>query len=179
MRLPTRDRPRFADVTGPAGSELFDAVPTQERPPAANRSAAWLWLAARFLGALALLATGAVHLHEYDGLYSSVPTIGTLFLLNFIGATALGLCLLAPVERIGGRYGGALLVLIAVAGIGLAAVAFAFLTISQHTPLFGFQEPGYDPPGIAAAQAAEIATVVFLGAFLVGRLILKSPIRRW
>ncbi|HXI95169.1 MAG TPA: hypothetical protein VNG04_03510, partial [Candidatus Acidoferrum sp.] len=38
-------------------------------------------LAARLLGALALLTVGAVHLHEYDYLYSSIPTIGPLFLL--------------------------------------------------------------------------------------------------
>jgi hypothetical protein len=31
-------------------------------------------------------------------------------------------------------------------------------------------EPGYDPGGIAAARVAEVAAVVFLGAFLVGRL---------
>jgi hypothetical protein len=46
-------------------------------------------------------------------------------------------------------------------------VAFTFLLISEQTPLFGFKEPDYDPPAIAAARAAEIATVLFLGAFLV------------
>jgi len=185
MRHPTRDNPRFADMTGPAGSDLFDAVPTRDDAHSANlstvsdRSTVGLWLAARLLGALAVLATGAVHLHEYRRLYSSVPTIGTLFLLNFIGATAIGLCLLAPVERIGGRHGGTLMALIAAAGIGLAAVSFAFLKISQQTPLFGFVEPGYDPPGIAAAQGAEIAAVVLLGAFLVGRFALKARMWRW
>ena len=126
-----------------------------------------------------MLATAAVHLDEFDRFYSQIPTIGTLFFLNFLGAAAIGLCLLAPVERIGGRYGSALVVLLAAAGIALAAAAFAFLLISEQTPLFGFKEPGYDPPGIAAARAAEVATVLFLGAFLVGRLGLKAPMRRW
>jgi hypothetical protein len=45
--------------------------------------------------------------------------------------------------------------------------------------LFGFKEPGYDPPAMAAARAAEVATVVFLGGFLVGRLGLKAPMWRW
>jgi hypothetical protein len=157
----------------------MDAVPTSTRRWAAHRSRAGLWLAARVLGALAVLATGAVHLHLYDGLYSHIATIGTLFFLNFLGATAIGLALLAPVERIGGRYGGLLLVLLAVAGIALAAVAFAFLLISEQTPLFGFKEPGYDPPAMATARAAEVATVVCLGAFLVGRLGLKAPMWRW
>jgi hypothetical protein len=179
MRLLTRDKPRPAEVSTAAGPELFDALPTRRRPAAARRSHGWVWLAARLLGALAVLATGAVHLHEFEGLYSQIPTIGTLFFLNFLGATAIGLGLLAPVERLGGRHGSTLLVLLAVAGIALAATAFAFLEISQQTPLFGFKEPGYDPAGMDAVRAAEAATVLFLGAFLVGRLGLKAPMRRW
>lgn len=179
MRQPTRDDASLADVNGSARAELFDAVPTRGRPPAAGRSSGWVWLAPRLLGALAVLATGAVHLYEFDRFYSQIPTIGTLFFLNFVGATAIGLCLLAPIERIGGRHGSALLVLLVLAGIALAAVAFAFLTISEQTPLFGFKEPGYDPTGIAAARAAEIATVLFLGAYLIGRVGLKTPTRRW
>lgn len=179
MRLPTRDKPSFAEVTAPAEPDVFDAVPTRGRPPAANRSRGWAWLAARVLGALAVLATGAVHLYEFEHFYSQIPTIGTLFFLNFLGATAIGLGLLAPIERIGGRYSSALLVLLAAAGIALAAAAFAFLLISEQTPLFGFKEPGYDPTGIAAARAAEIATVLLLGGFLVGRVGLKAPMQRW
>jgi hypothetical protein len=87
--------------------------------------------------------------------------------------------LLAPIERLGGRSGSAPIVLRAAAGIALTAAAFAFLQVSEQTPLFGFEEPGYDPTGIAAARAAEIAAVLFVGAFLVGRLGLKAPIPRW
>jgi len=50
------------------------------------------------LGAVALLAVGGVHFQQYEYDYFSViPTIGPLFLVNFIAATALGLVLLAPV----------------------------------------------------------------------------------
>jgi hypothetical protein len=115
----------------------------------------------RVLGALSTLAVGAVHLQQYLKLYSGVPTIGTLFVLNFAGATVLGLALLAPIER--------LAAVLALAAIGLAATSFVFLLISEHRPLFGFQEPGFDPAGIAAARFSEIATVVLLGAFLVAR----------
>jgi hypothetical protein len=108
-----------------------------------------------------------VHLQQYLKLYSEVPTIGTLFVLNFAGATVLGAALLIPIERVGGRLGRAAPALAALAAIGLAATSFAFLLISEHTPLFGFKEPGYDPTGIAAARISEIATVVLLGAFLV------------
>jgi hypothetical protein len=166
-------------VTAPARRELFDALPTHARAPTANRSAGWVWLGARLLGALAVLAVGGVHLYEFEHLYSHIPTIGTLFFLNFLGAAGIGLGLLAPVQRIGHAHGSALLVLLALAGIALATVAFAFLLVSEHTPLFGFKEPGYDPAGIDAVRAAEVATVIFLGAFLVGRLGLKVPMQRW
>ncbi len=179
MQFPTHDNRRLVDVTGPPESELFDEVPTRIAPKSPGRLTGWALLAARVLGALAVLATGAVHLHEYEGLYGPVPTIGTLFLLNFIGATAIGLSLLAPVERIGGRRSGALVSLLAMAGIGLGATSFVFLKISQHTPLFGFMDPGYDPPGITASQWAEITAVVFLAIFLTGRSVLKAPARRW
>jgi hypothetical protein len=124
-------------------------------------------LAARVLGALGTLAVGAVHLQQYFKLYSEVPTIGTLFVLNFAGATVVGAALLAPIERVAGRLGHAAVSLLAVAAIGLAATSFVFLLVSERTPLFGFKEPGYDPTGIAAARISEIATVVLLGAFLV------------
>src|SRR5437867_4449622 len=65
-----------------------------------------LWWGVRALGALSLLAVGAVHLQQYVTLYSAIPTIGTLFVLNFAGATALGLGLLAPVERWLPRWSG-------------------------------------------------------------------------
>jgi hypothetical protein len=178
MRLP-RTYATVADVTGSDEPDLFNAVPTRGRSPTANRARGWLWLAARLLGALAVLATGAVHLYEFEQFYSQIPIIGTLFFLNFLGATAIGVGLLAPVERTAGRYGSVLVMLLAAAGIALAAIAFVFLQISEQTPLFGFQEPGYDPAGIAAACAAEIATVLSLGTFLVGRVALKAPTRRW
>jgi hypothetical protein len=147
----------------------------------ASRRAGWskLGQAARVLGALALLAVGAVHLQQYDYLYSTIPTIGTLFLLNFVGATVIGLGLLAPVERLFGRFGGMLVALLALAGIGLAASAFVFLLISERTPLFGFMEPGYDPRAIMAARVAELVTVGLLGSFLFSRLTRRTAQGRW
>jgi len=42
---------------------------------------------ALYLGALAVLATGIAHVQQfYADDYSSVPTIGTLFYLNFLAA---------------------------------------------------------------------------------------------
>jgi hypothetical protein len=140
-------------------------------PTVAERGASpAVWsLAPRVLGALATLAVGSVHLQQYFELYSAVPTIGTLFVLNFAGATVIGVALLAPIERVPGRLGRVAAPLLAVAAIGLAVSSFVFLLVSERTPLFGFMEPGYDPAGIAAARISEIATVVLLSGFLVAR----------
>jgi hypothetical protein len=119
----------------------------------------------RTLGALTLLAVGAVHLDQYFAVHFQViPTIGPLFVLNFAAATAMGLLLLVPFERMPGtrRAFGALL---ALGGIGLAATSFVFLFLSEHQPLFGFQDYGYRP-AVIAALVAEAATVVLLGSYL-------------
>jgi hypothetical protein len=138
-----------------------------------------VWLAARVLGAVSLLAVGAIHLQQYFELYSEIPTIGTLFVLNFAGATIVGVGLLAPVERLLGRLGGVVLALLTLAGIGQAATAFVFLYISERTPLFGFMEPGYDPEAILASRIAEAATVVFLGIFAVARFLRRARTSSW
>jgi hypothetical protein len=143
------------------------------------RAGGWPWLTVRWLGALAVLAVGAVHLQQYDKLYSGVPTIGTLFVLTFAGATAIGLALLAPIERLAGRFGRLALALATIGGIGLAGMSFVLLFISERTPLFGFQEPGYDPTAITASRVLEIAAVVLLGAFLIARFAARAGTRRW
>jgi hypothetical protein len=135
--------------------------------------------AVRSLGALSLLAVGAVHLQQYVTLYSAIPTIGTLFVLNFAGATTIGLGLLVPVEHVFGRLGGWILALLTLGGIGLAATAFTFLLVSERTPLFGFMEPGYEPPAIMASRVAELTTVLFLSSFFVVRFVRRVPVGRW
>lgn len=161
-------------------------VSTGVRGGGASSASAEIWryrsvpaLAARFLGALALLAVGAVHLQQYELLYSAIPTIGTLFLLNFVGATVIGLGLVAPVERLLGRLGDAAVSLLALGGVVQAATAFVFLLVAERTPLFGFKEPGYDPPAIMASRVAELVTVGLLGGFLVVRLLSRSSAARW
>jgi hypothetical protein len=156
---------------------------TKARPlgsaPRARSGWPTLWLAARVLGALSLLAVGAVHIQQYFDLYSDIPTIGTLFVLNFVGATIVGLGLVAPLERLLGRLGSRLVALLALAGAAQAATTFVFLYISERTPLFGFMEPGYDPQAILASRITEVATVVFLGAFLAARFLRRAPAVRW
>jgi hypothetical protein len=123
--------------------------------------------AARSLGAIALLVMGGVHLEQYVfAFFSEIPTIGSLFLLNFVGGTVLGLVLLIPLPA---RVGARRLVfdsVTAAAGIGLASGAFAGLLISEDMPLFGFMEHGYRPE-IVVALAAEAVTIFSLGFFLL------------
>jgi hypothetical protein len=45
--------------------------------------------------------------------------------------------------------------------------------------LFGFQEPGYDPPALMAARVAELTTVGLLGSYLVAELVRRLRIGRW
>lgn len=160
-------------------SEKVAPVEALRRGNPAKSFGLWAELTARFLGALALLAVGAVHLQQYRFLYSTIPTIGTLFLLNFAGAALIGLGLLAPVERLLGRFGGAAVALLALGGAVQAATAFTFLLISERTPLFGFMEPGYDPPALMASRVAELVTVGLLGSFLVARFARRSSAGRW
>jgi hypothetical protein len=121
----------------------------------------------RFLGALALLGVGAVHIDQYFAVhYKVVPVIGTLFVLNLIGAAAIALLLILPVERVLGGAGAVMVGAIALAGIALAVTSAAFLLVSEHTILFGFMENGYRT-AIVLSFVAEGATVVFLGTYLV------------
>ena len=110
-----------------------------------------MWLAARGLGALSLLAVGAVHLQQYEDLDSAIPTIGTLFVVNFIAATVIGVGLLLPIELVWRRGGAWVAAGLALGGIALAAGSYVFLLVAERRPLF------------------EIATVALLGLYLVVR----------
>src|SRR4051794_9607879 len=113
------------------------AAPPHSRVSPARRAAAAR--VARILGALALLAVGVDHIEQYyvDS-YSAVPTIGTLFALNFASAVPVTIGLLGPVRRLAGRWANAVLALLALSGIGIAAGSLAGLLISEGRGLFGF-----------------------------------------
>jgi hypothetical protein len=123
-------------------------------------------LAALLIGGLALVAVGADHLEEYTANhFSSVPTIGTLFLLNFIAATVVGVALLLPLGRVVGRRAEPLRALLASGGIGIAAASLVALWISETSGLFGFTDHGFRS-AIVAAISAEAVTIVALSAYL-------------
>jgi hypothetical protein len=135
--------------------------------------------ALRVLGAIVLLFVGADHYYEYSvDDYSVLPTIGTLFLLNFISATAIGLILLAPLDRIMRRFGRIALQLAALSGFGVAATSLVALLVSEHTKLFGFMESNYRPAIIVAIASEAGAAVLLMLVFVTswtGNRSLGSP----
>jgi hypothetical protein len=123
-------------------------------------------LLARYLGAAALLAVGLDHLEQRSAAhYAAIPTIGTLFLLNFVSATVVAIALALPLQRLGGRAGRLLPALLALSGVGIAAGSVAGLLISETTGLFGFMEDGYRS-AIVLSLLLESATIVLLGSYL-------------
>jgi hypothetical protein len=119
------------------------------------------------LGAAGVLGTGADHLYEYwADQFSTIPTIGTLFLLNFISAALVGLALLLPLRRLTPRYEATLRALLAVGGIAIGATSLIGLWISETSSVFGFTDSGFRPT-IVAAIVSESVAVVALTAYLV------------
>ena len=132
--------------------------------------------AARYLGAVSILLVGGVHAQQYyDAYFSVVPTIGTLFLLSFIGAGIVGTVLISPVRLLGRTVGDAALVVAALGAIGIAVGTFVSLLISEYTPLFGFMESGYRL-AIVLTLLFDVLTTAFLGFFLlvVGRQLIQT-----
>jgi hypothetical protein len=128
----------------------------------------------RTLGGLALLVVGGVHFQQYQyEFYSSIPTIGPLFLATFVAATALGLFLLVPIRRLSGSLRKLVDEAAALSGAGLATGAFVGMLISEHTPLFGFMEHGYRF-AIVLALVSEAVAIALLTLFVVRARHLSS-----
>ena len=130
---------------------------------------------ARYLGAVSILLVGAVHAQQYyEAYFSIVPTIGTLFLLSFIGAGIVGTVLFLPVRLLGRSIGDLILSVAALGAIGIALGTLVSLLISEYRPLFGFMESGYRL-AIVLTLLFDGLTTVFLGVFL---LLVVPPLLR-
>ena len=130
--------------------------------------------ALRRLGAVSILVAGAIHLQQYHyDYYSVIPTIGPLFLLNFIGATFVGLALLAPARRLGRNAGDLIHALAALGAIGIAVPSIVFLVLSEYRPVFGLMEYGYRSV-LVLVIVSEALAAVSLGAFLVLTLVARA-----
>jgi hypothetical protein len=162
--------------TGDLASRDMPAAASIAPTPTRARSG---WLVARGVGAIAVLTAGIVHLQLWMGTYGAIPTIGPLFLLHVVAAMVVAAALLAPLEHLTGRHAGAAVAIATVGGIALAMTTVTLEYISERRPVFGFQEPGYDPSAIATQRNAELIATVALTASLVGRFARRGPARRW
>jgi hypothetical protein len=143
---------------------LHAAVRAANRRPGRGRELTAQF--ARYLGAVSILLVGAVHAQQYyEAYFSVVPTIGTLFLLSFIGAGIVGTTLFLPVRLLGRRIGDLILSLAALGAIGIALGTLVSLLISEYRPLFGFMESGYRL-AIVLTLLFDGLTMLFLGLFL-------------
>jgi hypothetical protein len=110
---------------------------------------------------------GAIHAEQYyEDYFYVVPTIGTLFLLSFVGAAIVGAVLLAPVRLLGRRIGDLILAVAALGAIGIALGTLVSLLISEYMPLFGFMESGWRL-AIILTLVFDGLTTAFLGLFVI------------
>jgi hypothetical protein len=124
--------------------------------------------ALRYLGALATIIVGAIHLQQYADFIHDVPTIGMLFLLN--GAGAGGVAILLTTRRVN---------IAAAGGLALSLGALVSIAISMTASgLFGYTEPTFRP-AVTAAIAAEAAAIALLLAYLVTRMLPRHPRTDW
>ena len=158
----------MANTSGHAlSSRAVAGNPTHRTQNAANRRRRIAGETARYLGAVSILVVGGIHAQQYyEAYFRVVPTIGTLFLLSFVGAGIVGTALFAPARRLGERLGDLILSLAALGAIGIALGTLVSLLISEYTPLFGFMESGYRL-AIVLTLIFDGLTTVFLGVFLV------------
>ena len=125
-------------------------------------------------------AAGGVrtHLYQYAARdYSVIPTIGTLFLLNFVSATVVGLALLAPLERLSQRFGTVALAVAAAIGAGIAATSLLALLVSEQTKMFGFMEYNYRSEILVAIASEAAAMLVLAAVTLVAASAARSVLR--
>ena len=142
-----------------------------------NRTRTILYYLALSAGAAGVLATGADHLYEYTAnQFSTVSTIGTLFLLNFIAATVVGVGLLLPLRRIAKRLGDPLRALLALSGIGLAGTSLIGLWISETSSLFGFTDYGFRSTIVVAIVAESVAIVALTFYLALANIRLARPL---
>jgi uncharacterized protein YacL len=154
-----------APTHSPDGPALSLYAPTRSTAQRRDRRGVAAEIA-RYLGAIMILLVGAVHAQQYyDAYFSVVPTIGTLFLLSFIGAGVVGTVLFAPVRRLGSPLGDLILAAAALGAIGIALGTLVSLLISEYMPLFGFMESGYRL-AVVLTLLFDVLTTVFLGFFL-------------
>jgi len=108
------------------------------------------------LGAGLLFASGAIHLDLYVTGYRTIPSIGTLFLLQVVSAFVLAVVVLLTGSRVA-----------AAAGAGLAISTLAGYLVSLRVSLLGFRE--------VRTTAGVVAGTIEIAAFATLAALALSP----
>jgi hypothetical protein len=127
---------------------------------------------ARRTGAVAILATGAVHLEQLmveD--FQGIPAIQVLFPLNVIASGVTGVCLLAPLDRVlPDQWMDGARALLAGLGLTIAVGSLVGLFVVETVGIFGLRTHHY-------SAAAVLAIVVEGTAALSLTPVLASGLR--
>jgi hypothetical protein len=134
---------------------------------------------ARMSAAVAILATGAIHfqqliVEDFQGLH----TLWVLFILNVVGSGIVGLCLLAPLDRLlPDEWADSAVALLAAVGLTIAVGSLVSLFVAETGSLFGLSSRHYSTPAVLAI-VAEGAAVLLLTPVLAssGR---RALLRGW
>src|ERR1700734_2378529 len=125
----------------------------------ARGSGASVRLLLRIAGAGLLIATAAIHLDLYLTGYRTIPTIGTLFLLQVIAGFVL-----AAAALVTGRW------LVTGAGAGFCVATLAGYLLSIWVGLFGFRE--------VSTTAGIVAGLIEVAGFAVLAVAAIQDLRR-
>jgi hypothetical protein len=121
----------------------------------------------RVAGAGLLAWMGWIHLHLWSQGYKHIPSIGNLFLLNFIGAVLLALAALASPART--------LFLAAGSAALMVAGTLVSLIISINIGLLGFKD-AYNAPFAHLSIWVEVIALVVLAATALRALVARAAL---
>jgi hypothetical protein len=135
----------------------------------AGRTRSWAMapdlIVGRLAGAGLLAWMGWIHLHLWSSGFKHLPSIGNLFLLNFIGGVLLSLLVLITRPRF--------VWLVSTGGFLMAVGTLGSLAISVNTGLFGFKD-SYNAPFVHLSIWVECAAVVVLAATAIRAFFLRG-----
>jgi len=134
--------------------------PETDRTPAVAAASGPMTGILRVAAAGLVIATGAIHLYLYQDYFSNVPTIGRLFVANFVTAIVLGAAVLLRPRLLWAALGAA-----------FCLVTLAGFLISVHWGLFGYQET------LRGAWQERAAAVEILGAIACAWLAAQTRFR--
>ena len=110
----------------------------------------------RLCAALLLLAGGVVHYDLWTSGYRYIPTIGPLFMANFIASIILGAAVAISRRAT-----------VAFAGMAFAAGSLAALILSRTVGVFGFTEAIWTTEAVQTLFSAVGAIVVLAAAVIL------------